>query len=333
VIPTKGRPQLLARSLAAVQASARASGRPVEIIVLDDGNEEATARVVAAAGPGVRYIPAAAYGGRGQGDARNHGVSVAAAAVIAFTDDDTECAEDWLARGLARLEDPALAGVEGAVVPSRGEADDFVRARIVSNEAGRGFLTANLFLRRSAFLAAGGVRRLRADAHPRWDHSFREDTDLALRVERVAGPIPFDTALRVEHPVETTSLERYLRTALFFEVDEAFLRLHPGAAPPLLRAPLARLRIRSAVLAVLALPLLGVRRAWWVAPVAILASAGIQNLQLERDLRRVAPRAPGRVALDVLRRFPRTVAWSLAAGAARLLGIAEVRSGRVEVRS
>jgi hypothetical protein len=337
IVPTKGRPDKLARSLEAIMTAGRRVGRPFEVVVLDDGNDSATEAVVRAAaaeGEALIYVPASSYGGRGQGDARNAGARLARANLLAFTDDDTECAADWLARAVGRLEaEPGLAGVEGAVVPKPSGRVDPVRIRVVENTRGRAFLTANIVLRRSAFLRAGGVRRLRTDGHPRWDHSFREDTDLALRVEEHAGPIPFDAELRVHHPFEHPSLSRYLRTATFFEVDEAFRMIHPAGIPRLVEAPLARARVRAGCVLAGLLPLtLNRRTQVGVAALAFLAGV-VLNVQVERDLRNAGVRrGPGETLVASARRTPRCIAWALVAGLARLVGIVEARGGLVPVR-
>jgi glycosyltransferase involved in cell wall biosynthesis len=85
VVPTRDRPQALARCLAAL---ARQRGPALEIVVVDDGSGGVAAggaTVVRARGAG----PAAA---------RNLGARAASGNVICFTDDDCEPAPDWAQR-------------------------------------------------------------------------------------------------------------------------------------------------------------------------------------------------------------------------------------------
>jgi GT2 family glycosyltransferase len=338
VIPTKNRPARLERSLACVAESAsRLRGEHAEILVMDDASSEETRAVaerLAARGAPVRYFAAADYGGRGSRDARNAGVQRARGAVIAFTDDDTECSPEWLAHALARLRrEPVLAGLEGAVVPNLARGVDPVRARVVESRTGGAFMTANLIVRRDAFLRVGGVRALRTDAHQHWEIPFRQDTDLGLRLVQEAGPVPFDPGLVVDHPLEDVGLSRHLQTAFFFEVDDAFSRIHPGEFPSLLRHPTARGRIRAATAGVVAVPFLAVRRCRRAAALVIISATAVQVVHMERGIARAGlRRGPFAVASSAVRRLPRSLLWTLVAGFARLLGMVEVRAGLVTVR-
>lgn len=312
---------------------------PVEIIVLDDGEEEAVRRLTEGlqqpAEVSVRYVARRAYGGDGPVRGRDHGVRTARYDVVAFTDDDTECAADWLAVAVTRLRaEPELAGLEGAVVPHVRPPLDAVRARVVQSGSAGGFLTANMVLRREAVLRAGSFQRL-------WDERlltgrlhFREDTDLALRVRDRIGPVAFVPALVVRHPVDQPGLRAHLHTARFFALDAPFDRLHPGAIPSIRAAPVARFRIRAACVTLAALPLLAWRRTR-VSGLLVAAGcvAGV-SLQVERDLRMAGLRRSRREeAWSAVLRLPRSLLWCLAAGASRVAGVMLVRSRLVAVRT
>lgn len=112
VICTRDRPQELERCLASLS---RCDPAPAEIVVVDNA-------------PGGAATPriAARYGARciaewrpGLSRARNTGIAAAGGEVIAFTDDDVEVAEDWLAPLGAAFADPAVAAVTGLVLPAR----------------------------------------------------------------------------------------------------------------------------------------------------------------------------------------------------------------------
>ena len=151
----------------------------------------------------------------------NAGVATAAGEIIAFTDDDCLPDPSWLERAHARLRDGALAGLEGAVVSDR---DDAERYRIVSNTdfGGFGFMTANLFIRRDLLAQAGGFDERFEAPH------FREDTDLAWRV-LAHGPIPFAPEVRVVHPahVRTLARESAAVRGRFFVHDALLFAKHP----------------------------------------------------------------------------------------------------------
>jgi hypothetical protein len=184
---------------------------------------------------------------------------------------------------------------------------------------------ANMFFRSKAVKAIGGFRTFRADGG--WRFPYREDTDFALRVQRNCGAILFAPHVLVWHPIEHVGLRRYLTTASYFVVDGAFMRLHPTYVPSLLVKPLARLRIRLACLTVLSLPLLMSARSRRTGMLVITSCALGVDLQVERELRESGIcRAWDASCMDVCRRLPRSVAWCVVAGAARISGEFVTRS-------
>src|SRR5690349_10446198 len=99
VVPTRAREQLLARCLTSLLAQDIGAGR-FEILVVDDAPSAATRATVmdcaqgAPHGPALRYLPN--RGRHGPAAARNRGWRAARAPIVAFTDDDTVPAPDWL---------------------------------------------------------------------------------------------------------------------------------------------------------------------------------------------------------------------------------------------
>ncbi len=193
VIPTRGRPDLLARCLKALVSQCLDSSR-YEIIVVDDGPDAATREVIevaaGAGGPEVRYL--AAGSGRGPAEARNLGWRAARAPAIAFTDDDCVPSRSWLAAGLEAL----AAGFDGAcgqlVVPISETPTDYERDAAALRDAE--FVTANCFYRREALEAVGGF-------DPRFRMAWREDSDVFFgMLERGLGLACAPGAL-VLHPV------------------------------------------------------------------------------------------------------------------------------------
>lgn len=94
VIPTRGRPELLAR---AIRSALRQTWQPLEVLVVVDGPDPATAaRLEDLADPRLRtvFLPAASGGSA----ARNAGVRAARGEWIGFLDDDDE----WLPEKIER---------------------------------------------------------------------------------------------------------------------------------------------------------------------------------------------------------------------------------------
>ncbi len=214
VVASYERPDALRALLGALE---RQTFRDFEVIVVDQSPTALDAASVRSRFP-FRYIRRDEPGAT---RARNAGVATAAGEIIAFTDDDCLPDPSWLERAHARLRDGALAGLEGAVVSDR---DDAERYRIVSNTdfGGFGFMTANLFIRRDLLAQAGGFDERFEDPH------FREDTDLAWRV-LAHGPIPFAPEVRVVHPahVRTLARESAAVRGRFFVHDALLFAKHP----------------------------------------------------------------------------------------------------------
>jgi glycosyltransferase involved in cell wall biosynthesis len=89
-IPTQRRASYLEVALASIVPQARAAG--VEVLVIDDGPDEATR--AAAGRHGARYLPHVAP--RGLNAARNTALQATDAAVVCFVDDDVAVRPGWL---------------------------------------------------------------------------------------------------------------------------------------------------------------------------------------------------------------------------------------------
>src|SRR3954468_7579751 len=145
VVPTCGRADLLARCLKALENQTLPRSR-YEIIVADDSE--------------LRSGPCAA---------RNRGGRRARAPIVAFTDDDTVPAHDWLERGLEAMEGDVDAASGRIVMPIPATPTDLERD-------GQGlerpeFFPANCFVKKDVLERLGG-----------FDEGFRmawrEDSDL-----------------------------------------------------------------------------------------------------------------------------------------------------------
>jgi len=168
VVPTCGRPDLLRRCVAALEAQSLASDA-YEIIVVDDTLSR-----------------------RGPAATRNIGWRRARAPIVAFTDGDTIPHRDWLACGLAAFA-PGIDAVTGRIMmPLPATPTDYER-----NEQGlerAAFVTANCFVRREVLMRLGG-----------FDESFRlpwrEDSDLHFRLLEAGSVIARAPDALVVHPV------------------------------------------------------------------------------------------------------------------------------------
>jgi glycosyltransferase involved in cell wall biosynthesis len=90
VVPTRNRAGYLEVTLASL--AAQAAGVPYEVIVVDDGSDDATAAIVERAGVGYRRHERS----RGPNAARNAGIDMARGPLIALIDDDVRVPPSWV---------------------------------------------------------------------------------------------------------------------------------------------------------------------------------------------------------------------------------------------
>ena len=168
IVPTCGRPDLLARCLDALNNQSLAR-EDYEVIVIDDSQ--------------TRSGPAAA---------RNRGWRRAAAPIVAFTDDDTVPDREWLEQGLAAMKDHVDAVSGRIMMPIPPQPTDYERdAQGLERSE---FVTANCFVRKRVLEQVGG-----------FDESFRmawrEDSDLHFRLLRSGARLVHAPGAIVVHPV------------------------------------------------------------------------------------------------------------------------------------
>ncbi|ETK31528.1 glycosyltransferase family 2 protein, partial [Microbispora sp. ATCC PTA-5024] len=210
VIPTIGRPSLAA-TLAAI-------GPGPEIVVVDDRTGEPEPLAVPAR---VRVLRS---GGRGPAAARNVGWRAATTPWVAFLDDDVVPGPGWveaLARDLADL--PATVGGTQArlEVPLPGDRRPTDAERNTAGLAGARWITADMAYRRSALEAAGGFDE-------RFPAAYREDCDLALRVEAAGFSLVRGERL-TRHPVRPGGFWSSVRLQRGNADDALMRRVHgPG---------------------------------------------------------------------------------------------------------
>jgi GT2 family glycosyltransferase len=189
VIPTHGRPALLKRCLDAL-ARQSLQRSAYEVVVVADGADPATSAAVAASECQARYV--ALPSRRGPAAARNAGWRAAAAPIVAFTDDDTVPAGDWLTAGLAAIESGCAAVTGRVVMPLERVPSDYERDAVRLAHAE--FVTANCFVRASTLRALGGFDE-------RFTLPWREDSDLHFALLANGAAVRHEPRAVVVHPV------------------------------------------------------------------------------------------------------------------------------------
>ena len=189
VVPTHGRPELLTRCLDAL-AQQTLPRNDYEVVVVSDGPDPRTRAVLERSGYRVRHVELPEQ--RGPAAARNAGWRAAASDVIAFTDDDTVPATEWLAAGLAAMATGCDAVAGRVVMPISRQPTDYERDSAKLAEAE--FVTANCFVTAARLRAIGGFDE-------RFTLAWREDSDLQFRLLSSGAILRRAPQAVVVHPV------------------------------------------------------------------------------------------------------------------------------------
>ena len=152
VIPVYNSERYLAEAIESILAQ---TCPPGEIIVIDDGSTDGSAKLVERFSPSVNYHW---QPNGGTSAARNRGVAVARGNFLAFLDADDLWVEDKLARQFSAFAgDPTLDTVFGHVQQFYSpELDEEIKRRItIPVETMRGFHAGAMLIKREAFLRVG----------------------------------------------------------------------------------------------------------------------------------------------------------------------------------
>jgi len=160
---------------------------------------------------------------KGAVKARNFGAMLARGDIIGFIDDDCyPVSADWIGNAYKVIANNInIAGIEGKI------SSDFMNDpnyRTVSNVGfeGIGFMTANLFIRKSIFNKINGFDESFENPH------FREDTDFGWRASN-EGEMPYVHEVEVFHPAHKKDIARESdeERDKFFIKDPLLMAKHP----------------------------------------------------------------------------------------------------------
>lgn len=221
VIATYNRPEYL---LGCLDAISKQTFRDFEIVVVDDGSEDGTAKsLIECTGDNGRYkgIPFTYTWQKNQGaaTARNKGVSKAQGEIIAFTDDDCLPDENWLEKGVKYFDDKGVVAVTGQIEKEDKETTPTSCVTYTFNA--NGFMTANVFYRKTAYKDVGGFD-LRFK-------SFREDSDLGIRIAKTGKGVN-EPKSRVIHRIIDYSVLGFFKKHIRLKetyYDVLFYKKHP----------------------------------------------------------------------------------------------------------
>lgn len=220
IIPAYNAGKFIARCLEGLQQQTLPRVR-FEIIVVDDGSTDNTAEVVEQAR--LANLLLASQPNAGPAAARNTGIRLATAPLVAFLDSDCVPRPDWLENLLLPMKKrPDLLGLEGKTVPEARPLSPL--DHFIDNPNGGYYWTCNIAYRTETLREIGG-----------FDEGFpmaaSEDIDLAQRVLKL-GKIEFTPNACVEHLILKRSFKGHVSRALMFSSLMRLARKHPGLIVP-----------------------------------------------------------------------------------------------------
>jgi lipopolysaccharide/colanic/teichoic acid biosynthesis glycosyltransferase/GT2 family glycosyltransferase len=201
-----------------------------EIIVVDDGSTDATLRVVEqwrTAHPHIQ-ISLVSQKNAGPAAARNHGVAVARASLLLFTDADCAPTPTWIEALTAPFADPNVAGAKGAYVTrQRGLAPRFVQAEYedrydrMAGQPQIDFIdTYSAAYRRGPFIENNGF-------DPIFTTASVEDQEFSFRLAQKGYRLVFAPEARVEHLHDSRVCEYFRRKYYIGFWKALMIRWHP----------------------------------------------------------------------------------------------------------
>ncbi len=235
LIPTWGRAEPLARCLAAVVASAEASGARYEILTIHAPDDGASMAMVKERFPRVAVH---ATGERNLALQRNVGAQNANGAIVVYIDDDAWPQAPWLQHMLAPFRETDVGAVGGRVLSEDGSPQveamavtRFGRQRALAGDGAcpDGYYATlaggNFAVRRDALLAVGG-----------FDENYRyhyEDTDFQLRLHDAGLTLRYEAGAAVYHeqavgPHRRSRYDRDWKTIVANTVYFAFRHVKRG---------------------------------------------------------------------------------------------------------
>ena len=244
----------------------------------------------------------------GPAPARNMGVGMAQAPIIAFTDSDCRADPGWLAAMLPAFDSPDVAFATGPVRAKPGQVPRLTsKLTFATEEEHPTFPTANASYRRDLFLAFGGFDPTLSFRDPLDRATECADTDLAWRLLEAGHARRFVPEAVMYHEIEHQSLLMWVLEPTRLFVLPELVRRHPALRQKLLTAGLFFYPpIWLVYLGLLVVTLAGSMWSGWpllVLPVLLLArgvvhTRGLNPVELSRFMGRTLAHLPRMIVMS-----------------------------------
>ncbi|QTN31498.1 glycosyltransferase [Akkermansiaceae bacterium] len=208
-----------------LRAIAAMDGGPYETLVIDDGSDDGTAKIVSRNFPNVRLL---SIPPSGLSAARNIGADAASGDILAFTDDDCEPDREWLVRLGKAFLDPGISAAGGPNLPplARTPIEAVIRSApgapshvLLDDTRAEHLPGCNIAVRKEVFAAVGG-----------FDPIFRtagDDVDFCWRLSDSGHRLGFVPGAFVWH-WRRPSIRAFLRQQMGYgKAEKLLLAKHP----------------------------------------------------------------------------------------------------------
>ena len=249
VIPTEARYEVLKQALTALEAQ---TVQRLEIIVIDSTvNKDPSATAQLRNCPGIKYVDLAAMTAkRSMQAARNVGLVLATAPIVAFLDDDCIAQTDWAERILEAFGDDSVTAVGGRIVDRRWSVDTpgEAQAGLVGVLKPQGVVRSGFFsvgtdpisvehlpggncaVRKAAALEIGGFDVTYGGT------AFMEDTDFFYRLHKSGHHLLFHPLAEVYHLAASKTGHGFSsrtapKTVMWELRNLAMFRIHVAGVP------------------------------------------------------------------------------------------------------
>ena len=207
VMPNWNGAEFVARGISSLLLSARSTGKPFEMIVVDDASTDAAPRIIASTFPDVRLL--INEQNCGFGASVNRGVNEAKASIIILANNDLVVREDFVPRLLEHFENDADRRIFGVSARTVNWTDGAPNHLNMTAHFSRGLIeldyedspdaSPTLFLqggacamRRDVFLALGGFSAIYKPAY--W-----EDYDVSYRAAKMGYKLIYEPRALAYH--------------------------------------------------------------------------------------------------------------------------------------
>lgn len=198
IIPAKNEEVNISRCLESISNIEYPAER-YEVILMDNGSEDATASIAESFGALVHYLPEANISGL-----RNRGAELAKGKILAFLDADCSVTADWLKAASIYIEKPDIACFGSPpLLPYNPtwvqKTWAYVRIRKESISSVNWLESMNMFIKRDLFLSAGGFNT---------SLDTCEDVDISYRLAGY-GSIISDSRIKAIHHGEADTIKKF----------------------------------------------------------------------------------------------------------------------------